>query len=74
MCGWEPDMQVEVIWDDGWGDTPDSPDETTYCEACGRPDHIVITWGDVDEDQEQRRRHEEAMRRLKEGRLDGLSE
>ncbi len=44
VCGWGPDMQVDVIWDDGWGDTPDSPDETTYCEACGRPDHIVITW------------------------------
>jgi hypothetical protein len=32
-----------------WCDSPadDGPDETVFCETCGEPVHIVVTWGDA---------------------------
>lgn len=76
VCGWgSPELEVEVVWDDGYDDVPDSLLETTYCPGCGRPDEIVIRWPeDLDVSPEERRRHEEAVQRLKEGRLEDLSE
>jgi hypothetical protein len=68
QCGWgSPDLEVVVTWHDGWNDPPDDPEETTYCPACGRPDHVVVTWGDALEGGElARKRYEEARRRLRE--------
>ncbi len=43
VCGWGPDTEVEVVFDG-----PDEPREPTNCPACGRPDEIVIGWGDAD--------------------------
>ena len=67
VCGWGPDMEVVFTWEDGWDDDmqPKEPEpvEPEYCPRCGRPDHVVIYWP---EDAE-RRQHEAAMRRLREG-------
>lgn len=46
VCGWGPRTALHVEWEH------DGPDEAEpeYCPACGRPDEIVVTWGDVDGD------------------------
>ncbi len=48
VCGWGPGVEVEVVWDDGFDEVPE-PEEPENCPACGRPDTIVITWGDEHE-------------------------
>ena len=43
-CGWDgvTPLKHEVSWgNDG------TPAENRYCGTCGRPTHIVITWGDA---------------------------
>ena len=58
VCCWGPDMEIEVTWEDGWDDdlNPKEPEpvEPEYCEACGRPDVIIIRW-EEDLDKHQRR-------------------
>jgi hypothetical protein len=62
-CGWgSPDVAYEVIWDDGWSEVPEER-EPVICPRCGRPDEIVVVWGDLDE--VERKRHEEAQRRFR---------
>jgi len=49
VCGWGPDIEVEVVWDDAPEEVA-RPKEMTYCPACGCPDEIIVTWGDASED------------------------
>ncbi len=49
VCGWDPHAKVEVVWDiHDPGEAPE-PRRPKYCPSCGRPDEIVVTWGDADE-------------------------
>ncbi len=74
-CGWGPDMEIEVVWHDGWnaaGTEPEEPElpEPEYCPTCGMPDVVVIRWPEQAKmTPEERREHEAAMRRLREGGL-----
>ena len=50
-CGFEvprdwSNVKYEVIWYDE-KDEDEGPEETVYCETCGEPIDIVITWGDA---------------------------
>jgi len=41
-CGFDGDWsKVERVF------TEDGPGENIYCGTCGRPIHIVLTWGDA---------------------------
>jgi hypothetical protein len=44
-CGWDPKspprMEVSVNLDGG------GPDREIWCGTCGRPIHIIVTWGDA---------------------------
>ena len=45
-CGFGPEddnKPIEIVFVDSDDDTPE---ENTYCDACGRPIHITLTWGD----------------------------
>jgi hypothetical protein len=47
-CGFDGDwskVKFEVEFWDG-DEEHTGPEETTYCESCGAPAHIVLTWGD----------------------------
>jgi hypothetical protein len=51
-CGFDGDwskVKYEVAWCDD-KDEDDGPHETVYCETCGEPVHIVVTWGDLPEE------------------------
>ena len=39
VCGWGSRSTLHVEWDH-------DNEEPEYCPACGRPDTIVVTWGD----------------------------
>jgi hypothetical protein len=73
--GWGPDMEIEVTWHDGWnaaGTEPEEPElpEPAYCSVCGMPDVVIIRWPEQTKmTPEERREHEGAMRRLREGDL-----
>ncbi len=74
VCGWgTPDLKVVVTWYDGHEDEdPEDAREPEYCPACGRPDLVVIRWPEHmpgEEDELERRRHEERQRRLREQRF-----
>ncbi len=49
-CGWPPapgeKVEIEVHWPDLDEDSPDyEPErEPEYCQVCGEPDEIIITW------------------------------
>ncbi len=48
VCGWDPHAEVEVVWDiRDPGEAPE-PRRPKYCPSCGRPDEIVVGWGDKD--------------------------
>ncbi len=48
VCGWGPHMAFEVA-----DETDDrEPEKPEYCLACGRPDSIVVTWPDQEEEGE----------------------
>jgi hypothetical protein len=58
-------MEYEVIWDDGWSEVPEER-EPVICPRCGRPDELVVVWGDLDEVNElERKRREDAQRKLR---------
>ncbi len=48
-CGWDSGMRLEIVWDHDEGGGAAAEGEPDYCPACGRPDEIVVTWGDADE-------------------------
>lgn len=35
-----------MVWHDD-KENDDGPKETVYCETCGEPVHLVVTWGDL---------------------------
>ncbi len=47
-CGFDGDWS-KIEFDLEWCDDPkedDGPQESVYCETCGEPTTIVVTWGD----------------------------
>lgn len=45
-CGFDGNRgSVDIEWYDGEKDT--GPEKTTYCESCGEPTEIIITWDDI---------------------------
>jgi len=44
-CGLGPEdnRPIEIVFVDP---DDDAPEENTYWDACGRPIHITLTWGD----------------------------
>jgi hypothetical protein len=48
-CGDEAGATWEVVWVD-----PEEPAESKWCSTCNRPLEIVITWGDIPEEAEER--------------------
>ena len=49
-CGFDGDwskVNYEVIWHDD-PEEDDGPHETVYCETCGEPTNIVVTWLDLE--------------------------
>jgi predicted RNA-binding Zn-ribbon protein involved in translation (DUF1610 family) len=46
-CGWDgiTPLRPEFFWT--YEESADGPEESVYCSACGRPIHIVLTWGDA---------------------------
>jgi hypothetical protein len=47
-CGFDGDwsnVDIVVEWYAGKEDT--GPQKTTYCEGCGEPTAIVVTWDDI---------------------------
>ncbi len=74
-CGWPPlpgeEVEVVVTWHDGWSDDGHDEEEEPhteprYCEVCGEPDVIVVTWGP------QHQIEEEELRNKRRRRLTGL--
>lgn len=48
-CGFDGNYRnasIVVEWYDEEG-TYDGPEETVYCETCGEPTDIVVTWQDL---------------------------
>ncbi len=48
-CGFTGSWQgvkYDIVWHHGEEDEDEGPSETQYCGTCGRPVHIVLTWGD----------------------------
>jgi hypothetical protein len=48
-CGFDGDWskaKIEIDWRAD-KDEDNGPKETIYCETCGEPVHIVLTWGDA---------------------------
>jgi hypothetical protein len=39
-------IDYEVIWHDD-PEEDDRPEETAYCEACGKPTTFIVTWQDL---------------------------
>jgi hypothetical protein len=47
-CGFDGDWSngyIVIEWYDGEQDT--GPENTTYCETCGEPTAIVVTWDGI---------------------------
>jgi hypothetical protein len=40
-------IDYEVVWDDD-PEEDDGPQESVYCETCGEPPTIVVTWEDLE--------------------------
>jgi hypothetical protein len=50
-CGFDgdwSDVDFVVEWWDG-EEAYTGPEETTYCETCGEPTELVVTWQDLPE-------------------------
>jgi hypothetical protein len=45
----------ELVWVDEAEEEYDGPEETVYCETCGEPTEIVVTWEDLPNEKEERR-------------------
>ncbi len=41
-CGWDRITPLELVFERRNGD---GQRESTYCGMCGRPIHILLTWG-----------------------------
>jgi hypothetical protein len=53
-CGFDGDwssVDIVVEWYDGEGEYT-GPEKTTYCETCGEPTALVVTWDDLPPDEE----------------------
>jgi hypothetical protein len=53
-CGFDGDWHnVDIVleWYDTEGECP-GPEKTTYCETCGEPTAIVVTWDGIPTDED----------------------
>ena len=58
-CGFDGDwsnVEIVVEWHDSEEDT--GPRKTTYCETCGEPTAIVVTWDGIPPNEEGDMREE----------------
>lgn len=45
-CGFDGDYSKLKI-STSWAPSSSEPTKNRYCSTCGRPTHVVITWGDA---------------------------